>query len=157
MRIPKIEEAFRECQTHFSGKTDTKVEVQNLLTQALLVLICARFERKIIDIAQDKCASTLDKSKASFLSERIPKVLRSPSIGNVTRLLKIFGKIHKKTFQCLLDQKQREMYSSLIYNRNLVAHGEGSYATFDEIKEYYEHAHHILDYFHDALFRPSND
>ena len=37
-------------------------------------------------------------------------------------------------------------------NRNSVAHGEGSSATLEEVKRYYEGGHVLLDYFKDALW-----
>ena len=44
------------------------------------------------------------------------------------------------------------MYSSIVDNRNSVAHGRGSSATLEEVRRYYEGGRVLLDYFKDALW-----
>ena len=39
-----------------------------------------------------------------------------------------------------------------VNHRHNIAHGEGSDATLEEVKQYYESGHEVLDYFKDALF-----
>ena len=129
------------------------VEVENLLTGSILILICSEFEREFKGLILDRCSSVSDESIRKYIEESIRNVLRSLGIDELSGLLGKFGPLHKKEFRRLLDENNmvKTMYNSILTNRNRVAHGEGSNATMREVKRYYEKGHVVLDYFRDAL------
>ena len=129
------------------------VEVGNLLTGSILILICSEFERKVNGLILDRCSSVSDESIRNYIEESIRNVLRSMKIGGLSDLLAKFGPLHREGFQRRLGENHRvkTMYENILTNRNLVAHGEGSEATIRDVKRYYEEGHVVLDYFRDAL------
>lgn len=155
MHIPRIDQAIRQCQAYLSA--DTPVEVRDLLVRSLLVLIYAEFEQKIISLVEEKCALFSDKSVEKFVSKCIREILRSPRISELRGLLGRFGETHKERFASLLEEKEKNMYTSLINNRNQAAHGDEVKTTFRDIREYYEHAHPVLDHFRESLFQSTTD
>ena len=129
------------------------VEVESLLTGSILILICSEFERKVKSLILERCSSVSDESIRNYIEESIRNVLRGIKIDGLSGLLAKFGRLHKDDFRQRLDENHmvEAMYDSIVANRNLVAHGEGSNATIRDVKRYYEEGHVVLDYFRDAL------
>ena len=152
MRIDRIDQELARCEEHCSSEP-VDVEVENLLTGSILILICSEFERKVKGLILDRCSSVSDESIRKYIEESIRHVLQGIKIGDLSGLLGKFGPLHKKEFRRRLDENNmvKTMYDSILTNRNRVAHGEGSNATMREVKRYYEKAHVVLDFFRDAL------
>ena len=152
MRIKRIDETLQRCREHLSCASSIDEEVESLLTQSILILICAEFEKKLRELVLARCASVSD----SAISEYIDSCTRIRSLrtSDVSGLLAQFGDDCKSEFRRLLDENgdTEARYESIRSNRNRVAHGEGSSATFGEVEQYYEHGHVVLDYFQQALW-----
>ncbi|MDD9983190.1 MAG: HEPN domain-containing protein [Gammaproteobacteria bacterium] len=139
------------CEEHLSDTDVIDVEVRNLLVQSLLILICAEFERKFKDLTIARCSSVSDASVMSYIEKITERTFRSLRLHDVSNLLAQFGPMHKDKFSQLRDDKADHMYSSIVNNRNNVAHGRISNVTIGELKLYYEEGHLVLDYFREAL------
>ncbi len=155
VRIQRIDQALEKCESHLASKDTDKIEVASLLAQSLLILICAQFEHKIKDLIKERCSSVSDNFLKNFVVQGTGKILRSPAIDQITELLGLFDGSCKEAFKYDLNQngKNRQMYDSILINRNQFAHGGNSHASFDDVKQYYQHAHVALDYFRKALFQ----
>ena len=153
MRIDRIDRALARCEAHRSSADPMDVEVENLLTGSILILICSEFERKVNGLILDRCSSVSDESIRNYIEESLRNVLRGLGIDELSGLLGKFGPLHKKEFRRRLNENNmvKTMYGSILANRNLVAHGEGSNATMREVRQYYEEGHVVLDFFRDAL------
>ena len=150
MRIRRIDDAFEKCESHLSSG-DVKIEVKDLLTRALLILICAEFERKIKEMVKEKCQSIADDQVRQFAQNSTERMFRGLKISDLAGLLAHFSTEYKRQFDNNPDDEARTMYSNIITNRNQIAHGGESAATFQEVKRYYEKAHFVLDWFQKAL------
>lgn len=154
MRIRRIDDAIERCGKHLSTAEAVDKEVEVLLAQSLLILICAEFEKKFRALIIERCSSVTDKSVSEYIGNYTQTILRSLQLDAISGTLARFGPMHKEEFMRRRDgNKQAEqMYSSIVADRNRVAHGEGSDATLEDVKQYYEMGHEVLDYFRDALF-----
>ena len=151
MRIKRIDDALMRCEEHLSRIDVVNVEVRNLLVQSLLILICAEFERKFKALTIERCSSVSDESIMSYIEKTIERTFRGLRLHDVSNLLARFGPIHKEEFKRLRGGKTDQMYSSIVDNRNNVAHGRSSNVTIREVKLYYEEGHVVLDHFEKAL------
>ena len=151
MRIKRIDDALMRCEEHLLRADVIDVEVRNLLVQSLLILICAEFERKFKDMTIKRCSSVSDESIRSYIERTTERIFRSLRLQDVSRLLAQFGPMHKERFERLRDNKADQMYSSIINNRNDVAHGGTSNVTIEDVRQYYQEGHVVLDYFGQAL------
>ena len=154
MRIDKIDRELARCEEHCRSADPMDVKVESLLTGSILILIFSEFERMVKNLVLDRCSSVSDESIRNYIEESIRNVFRGLKIGGLSELLGKFGPLHKNEFQRRLDENHRAktMYENILVNRNLVAHGEeGSNATMQDVKQYYEEGHVVLDYFRDAL------
>ena len=102
----------------------------------------------------ERCSSVTDKPVNEYIGSHTQTILRSLQLDAISGTLARFGPMHKEEFMRRRDEdKQTEqMYSSIVADRNKVAHGEGSDATLEDVKQYYEGGHVLLDYFKDALW-----
>lgn len=154
MRIRRIDDAINRCVRHLSTAQAIDKEVESLLAQSLLILICAEFERKFRELIRERCSSISDGSIGRYIDSHIARAPRGLKLSDVSGTLAQFGSTHKEEFdrQRGENRQAEDMYSSIVSNRHRVAHGDGSNATLEEVKQYYERGHEVLDYFKDALF-----
>ena len=155
MRIERVDAALERCVRYLSAADATDKEIESLLTHSLLILICAEFERKLKELIRQRCSSVSDRSINKYVESHIRRSPRSLQVSDIVGTLAQFGRAHKDKFDRRRKENNRRaesMYSSIVNNRNNVAHGEGSSATLEEVKQYYEGGHVLLDYFGDALW-----
>ena len=154
MHIRRIDDAIERCRKHLSAVGAVDKEVEVLLAQSLLILICAEFEKKFRALIMERCSSVTDKPVNEYIGSYTRTILRSLQLDAISGTLARFGPMHKEEFMRRHDGNKQagQMYSSIVADRNRVAHGEGSDATLEDVKQYYEMGHEVLDYFRDALF-----
>jgi len=153
MRILRIEQTLEKCEEHLISASAFGTEIESLLTQSLIVLMCAEFEQTIENIVAEKCSSITDKSIKEFLASCIGAVFRSVSSSEIAGLLNRFGPTHKAIFKQKTENNPVAVtfYNNIVTNRHRVAHAEGSNLTFREAKQFYEKGHVVLDFFREAL------
>ena len=154
MRIHRIDDAIERCRRHLSAAEAVDKEIESLLVQSLLILIYSEFERKFRDLIRERCSSVSDRSINEYIESHVRRSPRGLKLSDVARTLAQFGPTHRTIFDRQRGENRQieSMYSSIVNNRHNIAHGEGSNATFQEVKQYYESGHEVLDYFKDALF-----
>ena len=152
MRIERIDAALERCDEHLSIAGAVDEVIESLLTQSLLILICAEFEKKYRELIIDRCSSVSDRSLRDYVENCTRTSFRSLKITEISGLLARFGSIHKAEFNRRLSEDGiKESYDSILNNRNRIAHGDGSDVTFRDIKKYYEKRHVVLDCFRESL------
>ena len=158
MRIARIEQTLERCDEHLTAASAYGTEIESLLTQSLLVLMCAEFERAIESLVQEKCSSVTDGSIREFLGSCVGAVFRSVKSSEIAGLLNRFGPTYKESFKQKMEENPVAVtfYNNIVTNRHGVAHSEGSNATFREVKQFYEQGHVVLDFFREALLRPGS-
>lgn len=153
MQIPRIEQVLKKCEKHLSSTSMFGTEIENLLTQTILVIMCSEFEQKIKTITEEKCSPITDKSLRDLC---VGTVFRGVKSSGIADLLNCFGVDYKERFkQKSMENKDNEVavtyYNNIVVNRHGVAHSSGTIMTFKEAKEFYEKGHVVLDFFRDAL------
>lgn len=153
MRILRIDETLSLCETHLSSNDAYGTEIESLLTQSLLVVMYAEFENKIKSILRDKCLSIKDEALKEFFESCVSIVARNIKTSDISGLLGRFGPAYKDKFRKkLISNKSVESnYSSILNNRHRVAHGDGTIASFRDVKNFYEKGHVLLDFFQESL------
>jgi len=149
MRVKEIDQALEDIKD--SSEND---RIKDLLTQSLLILIYAQFEKEIKNLLLQRCESVSDQAVKSFVHKHVQKsALRSLKVTELSGLLKQFNPSYKENFTKKIreDDQAQVTYESLLNNRHSVAHGGGINATFEEVKRFYEKGHKVLDYFEEAL------
>jgi hypothetical protein len=157
MRISRIDQTLQACEEHLSSASAFGTEIEMLLTQSLLVLICSEFEQKIENIVQEKCAIINDVALREFIGSCVDAVFRSVKSSEIAGLLNRFGPEYKGAFKRKTEEDPVSVtfFNSIVTNRHCVAHSTGSNVSFNDVKEFYEKGHIVLDYFRDVLMMSS--
>ena len=155
MRVARIDRALEDCENHLSSTESFGTPIERLLTYSLLVVIYAEFEQKINSIVQQRCDSIEDDSLRELVSKCIGGVSRIQS-SNIGDLLQRFGEQRKTSFRSEItanqaNQRAETFYNNLITNRHDTAHSIGSNLTFEDVKQFYQEGHAVLDFFRKAL------
>ena len=154
MRIERIDDALERCTGHLSSAQSIDEEIENLLTQSILILICAEFERKLKGLVLERCSRISERPVRNYIGNYTRTALRSLRLSDLTGLLSRFGPEHSVEFRNRYEGNSiaATMYDSVWTNRNSVAHGEGSSATLGDVKRFYQEGHVVLDFFREALW-----
>ena len=153
MRLARVDKTIEICENILRSDKEVDKEVENLLTQSVLIVIYAEFERKFNELIKKRCESVSDQFANAFLENRAGNYPHGMDKGRIANCLGEFGKARKEQFnrQVSEDKRVENSYSSIVSNRHLAAHGNGSTASFGDVKQFYEDSHEILDYFESAI------
>jgi len=153
MKLIRVDQTIDKCGEHLSNSSAYGTEIESLLTQSLLVIMCAEFEQQIEKIIQEKHAHISDKSIKDFIGSCVGAVFRSVKSGEISGLLNRFGSCYKEAFKKRTEENERAItyYNNIIVNRHGVAHSDGSKITFRDAVQFYEEGHIVLDFFREVL------
>lgn len=153
MKLLRIDEALEKCEEHLSYSSAYGTEIESLLTYSLLVLMCSEFEQVIEKLVQDKCSTITDPGIKEFLGSCVGILFRSVKSSEISGLLNRFGNSYKEAFKLKTDNNARAvtLYNNIVTKRHGVAHSYGTNITFQEVKQFYEEGHIVLDFFQDVL------
>jgi len=153
MKLIRVDQTIEKCGEHLSNSSAYGTEIESLLTQSLLVIMCAEFEQQIEKVIQEKHAHISDKSIKDFVGSCVSAVFRSVKSGEISGLLNRFGSCYKEAFRRKTEENERAVtyYNNIIVNRHGVAHSDGSKITFRDAVQFYEEGHIVLDFFREVL------
>lgn len=153
MRLTRVDKTIEICENILRSDNEINKEVENLLTQSVLIVIYAEFERKFNELIKKRCESVSDQFANAFLEKRAGNYPHGMDKGRIANCLGEFDKARKEQFnqQMSKDKRIENSYSSIVSNQHLAAHGKGSTASFEDVKQFYENSHEILDYFESVI------
>ena len=155
MRLTRIDRTLEDCEKHLLETKSFGTEIEKLLTYTVLVIIYAEFEQEIKSIVQQRCNLIKDESLRD-LAVACLNVSRIKS-SDIAELLKRFGSQRKDAFRAeiknsVANQRAETFYNNIIANRHDTAHSIGSNLGFQEVKEFYQEGHVVIDFFKRTLF-----
>jgi hypothetical protein len=148
MKLARIDHAIEKCQQFLTQTGAGGSEVEAFLTNYLLILIYATFEEEIKQIIITRAAKVCDPPLESFIHSAFKVVFRSMLTSELAKLLACFGPKYSARFKSRVSGTRAEtFFNNIVTDRHQVAH-EGARAsniTFQDLVEYYENSHRILD------------
>ncbi|MDR3476952.1 MAG: HEPN domain-containing protein [Gammaproteobacteria bacterium] len=148
MRILEVDSAIDRCREHLQCCGSQKEHIEAYLTQYLLVLIYANFEKKIKEIITDKLACTCNMLVKSYIEPSVDDAIKKISMEELKKFVaRRFGKPHRDKIKkdSSLTLQVEIYYGNIINNRHMTSHGSGSSMTFLDLVNFYEEAHKVLD------------
>ena len=128
--------------------------VEALLVQGLLVSMCAEFENILKDLTNVRGKSLRESGSCNYDVRYADRAFRSASPENIERAIRRFGDSNKHEFERLKSEGAAawRAYGNIIRNRNDIAYGRPFNMTLNEVREFYESGHVVLDWFENALW-----
>lgn len=120
-------------------------ELKSHISKYLTVLISGTYEDIIKNVIKEYVfKENVTKEIKNFTSRQINIIFRNPTSKNLKSFLNQFNKKWFIELKEKIDGTNFEALDSIVNNKNLIAHGENTSITFDDIKNYYEQSKTIL-------------
>ena len=136
--------------TYFEGhEFDEDEQLKSHIAKYLTVLISGMYEdmiKKIINqlIFNEMFAENTPQYLKEYISDKVDKSFRNPDQSNTKGFLKSFNKEWTKTLNQIIDSECWNALESIVWQKNLIAHGNNSTITFNDIKKYYTNSIEII-------------
>lgn len=146
MKLNRIDHAIQTCKEYLDATASMGTEIEAYLTRYLLILISAVFEEEIKNIVAKRAALVKDTAVTAFVNSASRNLLRSIKTSEISGFLKKFGPDYKSDFSNkITNTRAEECFNTIISNRHITAHTSGSNMTFNELVQFYEEGHKVLD------------
>lgn len=151
MRIDLIDRLLAVCQEHLEVTDTFGTEIETLLASALLVRIYAAFEQQIDAIVVEKRDSIDDLAARAAFGDLTQ--VRGIRFRNLSDLFIALGERYRADWNAKQHQNPQAVtfYGLIVERRHRTAHLEGTTATFQEVRDWYEAGHIVLDLFRETL------
>lgn len=152
MKISKIDDVLETCKDHLERNNAEGTEIEVFITRYLLIYICAVFEKEIKNIIVERAMKVNDPFINLYVKSSLKATFRQIDTGGIAGTLKYFGLEYKERFNHKMNgTKMQTDYNSIVNNRHITAHDDGSNITFNDLIGYYEEGHKILDILYDVI------
>lgn len=151
MRIERIDRLMGVCARHLEATDSYGTAIETLLTSALVVRVYAEFEQQIDAIIAEKRASIGDLAARAVFRD-LARVL-GIRFRNLSDLFARLGEQYRASWAARQSQNPQAVtaYGLLLEQRHRTAHLEGTIATFQNVRAWYEAGHIVLDFFRETL------
>lgn len=151
MRIERIDQILEVCARHLEATDTYGTEIETLLTSALVVRVYAEFEQQIDAIIEEKQDSIGDLAARAVFGD-LARV-RGIRFRNLSDLFARLGEQYRASWAARQSQNPQAVtaYGLLLEQRHRIAHLEGTAATFQNVRAWYEAGHIVLDFFRETL------
>ena len=99
---------------------------------------------------------TIRKEIKEFVFKQVQWSLQNPKYPTLTSFLDKFNKKWSKKLNERIEEKNKAALSSIVNNKNLIAHGNSSNITFPQIKQHYEDSKIIIKQLDSIILLESN-
>ena len=144
------------CQNHLESTGAIATEVDSLLAYAVLVRVYAEFEQMIETIIEEKRSSIENFAYRDRFDAVIREGGNGIQYGRLAERLEKFGAEYRDAFRTqsqasIENQRSITSYGNIMTHRRDVAHRDVPRLTFQEVKDFYETGHIVLDFFRETL------
>ncbi|MBI2142912.1 hypothetical protein HYU20_01040, partial [Candidatus Woesearchaeota archaeon] len=91
-----------------------------------------------------------------FIFKQIQRSLQNPTYLNLKEFLEKFNKEWVKKLDASIEHKNKDALTSIVNNKNQIAHGDSSTITFPLIKQHYENSKVIIEQLDRIILIESN-
>jgi len=119
----------------------TKSHIAKYLTVLCSGVFEDIFKHFILELSQKY---QIGKEIKEFLFKKISWSLQNPKYSKLTDFLNEFNPEWIKRLNSTIEEKDKDALSSIVNNKNLIAHGDSSTITFPLIKQHYENTKIII-------------
>lgn len=139
------------CARHLDATDSYGTDIETLLAYALVVRVYAEFERQIDAIVAEKGDSIDDLAARAAFGDLTQ--VRGIRVRNLSALFAGLGEQYRTGWAARQEENRQAVtaYGMLLGQRHQTAHLEGTNATFQEVRAWYEGGHIVLDFFREIL------
>jgi len=132
-------------------KTVQDKKLLSMLSNYLVVFISGIYEDCVEQLFIERACKNDDEQIQNLVKNLIDKHFRNPMYREVKKWVKYFDSKYVTTFQSKIDDKNIQAIDSIVENKNRVAHGENSNATFKDVNIWYNNSLKIFEVLEEIL------
>jgi len=135
----RIDEAFKRVNDIDSDN----IELQSHLAKYLCILVSGYVETAVSITVQEYARRNGSSTLCRFVESHISR-FTNPSPEKIKNLLGRFAKEWRRQFEASVSKDKTEALTTLVKNRNKIAHGLDSQLTFSGVQNYYKIAQDVV-------------
>lgn len=117
---------------------------QSYLAKYLVVYVTGIYEQAIEEIVWEFASQTGQSEVENFVANQLDKNFRNPDMGNIINIVKQFSSGWADQLRAL-DDRNKNAIDSIVTNKNLIAHGQSSIITIQDIKNFHTDATVVIE------------
>jgi hypothetical protein len=126
--------ALEESERHLVETSTKGSFVESLLSNHLVVLLCADMQQALYAIADEVASTSGDRRVAEFIRNSSRRVLRSVRKDEIATFVGLFGSDRKEALNGGLDDRDVTVYNNAVSDRHDVAHKASSGVTLADVR-----------------------
>jgi len=115
-------------------------DLNSMLDSYLVVFISGVYEDCIECLFNEKASKSQDPQVQNFVGQIVKNQFRNPNYDNIKRFLSYFSQSYVQNLNLLVPDASRVAITSIVNNKNQVAHGSISNATLLDLKNWHQKA-----------------
>jgi hypothetical protein len=153
MKLSSVDEAIEISNEHLKITNSFGTEIEAFLVRYILVIICAEFEKSVLDLIVKRVEKTKDTEVTTFVDSIIYKQFRRVRTSEMAGLLGSFNMELKNRFNGEINNTDEQVsFNNIVNNRHNMAHGRSMVQmTFNELCDNYKKSLKILAEFKNVL------
>ncbi len=128
----------------------TKSHIAKYLTVLCSGILEDIIKNFVIELAR---RANIKNEVNDFVFKQIQSSFRNPDYDNLKSFLKKFNKDWVKRLSDGIEEKNKDALTSIVNNKNLIAHGESSTITLSMVKQHYEDSKIIIEQLDSIILR----
>lgn len=126
-------------------------ELASYLSSYLAVFISGVYEDCIEHLFLERAERGTDPEVHNYVKSTLAQTFRNPTFQRIAEILTLFSRDYAHQLRRRVNARAQEAITSIVNNKNKVAHGETSNATLSEILDYHNNSYPILDIVEEIL------
>jgi hypothetical protein len=120
------------------------LELQSHWARYLCVLVCGFLETAVRLIYTEYARTRADINTSNYVSKSLNR-FRSPSMGNIIEVTKLFNKQWADDLEQSTDGQLKDHVNSIVSHRHKIAHGSDTDISYVRVREYYQSAVRVVE------------
>lgn len=130
---------------NYFSDIELNAELKSHVAKYLTVLISGMYEDIIKNIVKEYIQKEVSAPQIkSFMNNRIDKTFRNPDYQNLKGFFNMFDRYWMKELYEKLEERDIAALDSIVNHKNLIAHGDNSNITLEDIKDYYKNSKRVI-------------
>ena len=132
-----------------TSTVDPKLE--SMLSSYLVVSISGVYEDCVEHLFVERVGKSNDQELRNFMKVLMHRSFRNPEYSNIKGWIKYLDSSYGKTLDSKVNQSDIIGLNGIVTNKNLVAHGDVSNATLNDVINFHDGAKKIFEALEDIL------
>ncbi len=147
MNSPYVIEQFQRAGEVLTkcGVNTADPEIASFLSSYMVVMLSGVYEDCIEHLLAQRAARGHDNEVTSYVAKSLRETFRNPLFGTLLGVLKKFSDQYARQLRDGVQEPDSQALDNIVNNKNLIAHGQRSQLTINEVVTFHSGVLRIFD------------